>query len=160
MAHGTIRTSALAAAAFALLATSGAAHAQTYSSSSSYNSPYGMSQSDMNAPVNASLRDSNGNLELVNGQFLTSTMSQQSGVQNMNPLTGSGVGTQSQSLGSSASSQIMTGAGVGGVTTVGTATAIGNSLNVVTVGNNNTVVVNSRQVNNGNQTATATVGGN
>ena len=44
--------------------------------------------------------------------------------------------------------------GVGGMTTVGTATAIGNSLNVVTVGNNNTVIVNSRQVNNGNQTAT------
>ena len=39
------------------------------------------------------------------------------------------------------------------------ATAIGNQLNVVTLGNNNTVVVNATQTNNGNQTATTTVNG-
>jgi len=32
-------------------------------------------------------------------------------------------------------------------------------LNVVTLGNNNTVVVNATQTNNGNQTATNTVNG-
>jgi holdfast attachment protein HfaA len=147
------------ASALAALAFSGAAHAQVYSSASGYNSPYGMTQAETNAPVNPSLRDGNGNMELVNGQFLTSSMSQQSGVQNMNPLTGAGVGSQSMSLGSSTSGQVATSSGVGNVSTTGTATAIGNSLNVVTVGNNNTVVVNSKQVNNGNQTANATVGG-
>ena len=42
---------------------------------------------------------------------------------------------------------------------MGTASAIGNQLNVVTVGNNNTVVVNSRQTNNGNQTANVNLSG-
>ena len=153
-----------AAGMVAVTAWSGAAQAQVYTSSSSYNSPYGMSQAETNAPVNPSLRDSDNNLELVNGQFLTSSMSQESGVQNMNPLTGSGVGgtvgAQAMSMGSSTSGQVSTGSGVGNVSTTGTATAIGNSLNVVTVGNNNTVVVNSRQINNGNQTANASVGGN
>jgi holdfast attachment protein HfaA len=41
----------------------------------------------------------------------------------------------------------------------GNATAIGNSLNVVTVGNNNTVVVNSTQTNNGNQSASVSLNG-
>jgi holdfast attachment protein HfaA len=41
----------------------------------------------------------------------------------------------------------------------GGATAIGNSLNVVTVGNNNTVVVNSTQTNNGNQSASVSLNG-
>jgi holdfast attachment protein HfaA len=50
--------------------------------------------------------------------------------------------------------QAMTGAGLGGQTTLGQATAIGNSLNVVTVGTGNTVIVNSDQTNNGNQTVT------
>ena len=152
------KTIPIGLAAIAALAISGAANAQVYSSASSYNSPYGMTQAEENAPVNSSLRDGNGNLELVNGQFLTSSMSQQSGVQNMNPLTGNGVGAQSMSLGSSNSGQVQTGSGVGQVTATGTATAIGNSLNVITVGNDNTVVVNSRQTNNGNQTANVSTG--
>ena len=41
----------------------------------------------------------------------------------------------------------------------GNATAIGNSLNVVTVGNNNTVVVNSSQTNSGNQNASVSLNG-
>ncbi len=107
--------------------------------SSSYNSPYGMTQSSENQSVNPSLRDSNGNLALVDGQFQSSAMSQQSGVQSMGVLGSGGSGT---SLGS--------GAGFGPVTS---ASAIGNSLNVVTVGSNNTVIVDSTQTNNGNQTA-------
>ncbi len=47
----------------------------------------------------------------------------------------------------------------GASSTTGAATAIGNQLNVVTLGNNNTVVVNAVQTNNGNQTATNTVNG-
>jgi holdfast attachment protein HfaA len=141
------------ASAMALLALSSVAQAQEYDNSSDYSHPYGMAANSTNAPVTGSLRDANGNLELVNGQFLSSAMSQQSGVQNMNPLTGGVFGSSSMSLGSSQSGSVMTGSGVGSMTSTGTATAIGNSLNVITTGNNNTVVVNSRQTNNGNQTA-------
>lgn len=109
--------------------------------SASYNNPYGLTQGTENQTVDPSLRDANGNLALVNGQFQSSPMSQQSGVQTMSALGGGASGT---SLGS--------GVGFGPQTT---ATAIGNSLNVVTVGSNNTVIVNANQTNTGNQTATA-----
>jgi holdfast attachment protein HfaA len=121
----------------ALLCAGGGAYAGDYSDASEYSHAYGMSAGQEEQPVNSSLRDSNGNLTVVNGQFTSSTMSQQSGVQNTS-VAGSGASS---------------GALFGG------ATAIGNSLNVVTVGNNNTVVVNSHQTNNGNQTATTTVNG-
>src|SRR5579862_9970129 len=64
------------------------------SNSAAYNAPYGMSQSTENQTVDPSLRDANGNLTVVNGQFTSSTMSQQSGAQTMGSLvsTGSGVG--------------------------------------------------------------------
>jgi holdfast attachment protein HfaA len=91
-------------------------------------------------PVNVSLRDGNGNLSVVNGQFTTSTMAHSTGVQNLS------------SLGQNA--------GVGfGNSSNGTASAIGNSLNVITTGSNNTVIVNSHQTNNGNQTATVDMNG-
>ncbi len=122
-------------------------------SASDYNNPYGMSQAQENQPVDPSLRDANGNLSVVNGQFTSSAMSQQSGVQSMSVLGSAALGS---TLGGGT---IATGAGFGGATTMGTATAIGNSLNVVTVGDNNTVVVNSQQTNNGNQTATVNVNG-
>jgi holdfast attachment protein HfaA len=150
---------AAAASAIAAMALSSVANAQQYDSASDYSHPYGMAANSTNAPVTGSLRDSNGNLELVNGQFLSSTTNQQSGVQNMNPLTGGSLGSSSMSLGSSQTGSIATGGGVGSMTSTGTSTAIGNSLNVITTGNNDTVIVNSRQTNNGNQTAVATVGG-
>jgi holdfast attachment protein HfaA len=150
---------AAAASAIAAMALSSVANAQQYDSASDYSHPYGVAANSTNAPVTGSLRDSNGNLELVNGQFLSSTMNQQSGVQNMNPLTGGSLGSSSMSLGSSQTGSIATGGGVGSMTSTGTSTAIGNSLNVITTGNNDTVIVNSRQTNNGNQTAVATVGG-
>ncbi len=132
---------ALAAAALAICATG--AQAGDYSQASSYNQGYGMTPGEENAPVNASLRDANGNLTVVNGQFTSSAMSAQSGVQQMATIANMG------SQGSFTNST-----GVGGTSTA-TATAIGNQLNVVTVGNNNTVVVDSSQINNGNQTATS-----
>lgn len=118
-----------------LLSAGGGAYAGDYSDAGEYSHAYGMSAGQEEQPVNSSMRDSNGNLTVVNGQFTSSTMSQQSGVQNMS----------------------VAGAGSGAL--FGGATAIGNSLNVVTVGNNNTVIVNSHQTNNGNQTATTTIGG-
>ena len=129
------------AALFAASAT-GFAHAGDFSNQANYNTAYGMTAGQENEPVNASLRDANGNLQVVNGQFQSSSMSQQAGVQNMSGLGAGGMSS-----------------GVGYGSTTGTASAIGNSLNVVTVGNNNTVVVNSTQTNNGNQTATTTING-
>ena len=125
------------AALFAAAATSAQAGVD-YSNAATYNTAYGMTPGEENATVNPSLRDGNGNLTVVNGQFTSSSMSQQSGVQNMSTMSGSG-----------------TGAGAA----YGTASAIGNSLNVVTTGNNNTVIVNSTQTNNGNQTATVSMNG-
>jgi len=131
------------------IALRGAAHAGDYSSAASYNNPYGLQAGAENQTVNPSLRDANGNLSLVNGQFTSSAFSQQTGVQSMGTISG----TSLASLGTS-------GTGVGSTgTSYGGATAIGNSLNVVTVGNNNTVVVNSAQTNNGNQTASVSLNG-
>jgi len=125
---------ATAAGLFGLVC--GVAQAGDYSDASEYSHAYGMSAGQENAPVDSSLRDANGNLTVVNGQFTSSTMSQQSGVQQM--------------------SAISSGSGSGAL--YGGATAIGNSLNVVTVGNNNTVIVNSHQTNNGDQTANVSIG--
>jgi holdfast attachment protein HfaA len=142
--------------ALAMLACAALASTQAWGQSmnaSDYNNPYGMTQAQENQPVNPDLRDANGNLTVINGQFTTSTMSQQTGVQSMSVLGSAALGS---TLGGST---VSTGVGFGGPTTTGTATAIGNSLNVVTVGNNNTVVVNSQQTDNGNQTATVNVNG-
>jgi holdfast attachment protein HfaA len=147
MTQNIRRTGAAAFAAAALFAT--AAQAQMLNNNASnYNAPYGMSQAQENAPVDASLRDANGNLTVVNGVFTSATMSQQTGVQQSSVLGAAALGA---TLGNG---QAMTGAGFGGQTTLGQATAIGNSLNVVTVGTGNTVIVNSDQTNNGNQTVT------
>src|SRR5271170_2720387 len=67
------------------LCLTGGAGAQV-TSASDYNHPYGMTQGAENAPVDASLRDSNGNLTLVNGQFTSSSMSQSTGLQPMGAL--------------------------------------------------------------------------
>lgn len=133
-----------AAGAMAVLLASQAAQAAGYNNSADYNHGYGMTSGQENQTINPSLRDANGNLTIVNGQFTSSQMSQQSGVSQMS-ASGSGVGNLS------------TGAGTG--TAYGSASAIGNSLNVVTIGNNNTVVVSSHQTNNGNQEANISLNG-
>jgi len=43
----------------------------------------------------------------------------------------------------------------GAVSTYGQASAIGNQLSVVVLGSHNTTIIDSSQINNGNQTATA-----
>jgi holdfast attachment protein HfaA len=131
--------------AVATAALTGAAIAADYNNAASYNSPYGMSAGQENQAVNPSLRDANGNLTVVNGQFTSSSFSRQTGVQSMGTISSGAL----SSLGTSQT----------GVGNYGTATAIGNSLNVVTIGNNNTVVINSSQINNGNQTANASING-
>ncbi len=121
----TILVAVIAAVCF-----STAAEAGDWTNSANYN---GFAATTQNAPSNFSLRDANGNLTVVNGQFVGSSYSSSTGAQSANA---SGVGTQGQYAS-------------------GQATAIGNSLNVVVVGNHNTTVVDSNQINNGNQTATA-----
>lgn len=130
-----------AAGVIAVLLASQGALAGDFSNAADYNHGYGMNAGQENQTINPSLRDANGNLTVVNGQFTSSQMSQQSGVQQMS-ASGSGVGS----------------AGTG--TAYGTASAVGNSLNVVTIGNNNTVVVSSHQTNNGNQEANISLNGN
>ena len=114
----------------------GTAEAGDWSNSASYN---GFGSATQNTPSNFSLRDANGNLTLVNGQFVGSSFSSATGVGAANAMGGVGM----QAAGSVS----------------GQATAIGNSLNVVVVGNHNTTVVDTTQINNGNQTATAQLNG-
>ena len=140
--HFQFRIAAAALIACSVVAT--AAKAGDYSNASNYNAPYGMQAGQENAPPNTSLRDANGNLTVVNGQFTSSNFGTATGV----GAAGSGVSASSAGAGTSGASS-----------TMGAATAIGNQLNVVTLGNNNTVVVNAVQTNNGNQTATNTVNG-
>jgi holdfast attachment protein HfaA len=132
--------------AFAALFTAAAqsALAGDFSVASTYNSPYGMQAGQENQTPNASLRDANGNLTVVNGQFTSANFGIASGAS----ASGSGIAMSSGGVGTS-------GAG----TAYGNATAIGNQLNVVTVGSNNTVIVNATQTNNGDQTAVNTVNG-
>lgn len=123
---------ALLITAIAGLGLSTPAKAGDWTNSASYN---GFGNTTQNAPSNFSLRDANGNLTVVNGQFVGSSYSTATGGQSANAYAG--------------------GVGIAGQPMSGQATAIGNSLNVVVVGNHNTTVVDSSQVNTGNQTANA-----
>ena len=115
----------------------GAAHAQTMgANSASYNAGYGRTAGSENQPVNASMRDANGNLVVAGGQLLSPSNSSVFSTTN----TSGGVGAASTGVGSNA-------------------TAVGNSLTVVTTGNYNTVIVNSHQTNTGAITATSSVSG-
>ncbi len=134
-----IALAALAATCGAALL-AGTARAGGYDNMAAYNHPYGMAAGQETQAINPSVRDANGNLTVVNGQITSGSVSQQSGVQTAGAnVTGSG------SSGS--------GAMFGG------ATAIGNSLNVVTTGSNNTVIVTSTQTNNGDQNANVSING-
>lgn len=129
-----LRTAVLAAASIIAAAP---AMAQTMSTNSaSYNAGWGRTADQENRPVDSSMRDANGNLLVIDGVIMNSA--------NQNLFSGGGVST-------SGSGAFASGA-----------TAIGNSLSVVTQGNDNTVIIDSRQINNGNVTATSTTsaGGN
>jgi holdfast attachment protein HfaA len=142
----------LAATSFAL--SLGVANAGNLGDSSSYNTPFGMtSQAQQNQTVNPSLRDSNGNLTMVDGQFQSSQFSSAFGMPGPEVNGQGGVGGLSNNV-NGVSAGGSSGAAYGG------STAIGNSLNVITTGSGNTVIVNSSQTNNGNQTATTNMNGN
>jgi len=106
-----------------------AAQAGDWTNSAMYN---GYGAGAQNQASSYSMRDANGNLTLVNGQVAPSIYQQGSGAQ----YGGGGVGMG------------------GNPSTYGQANAIGNQLSVVVLGNHNTTIIDSTQVNNGNQTAT------
>ncbi|HEY2836337.1 MAG TPA: holdfast anchoring protein HfaA [Rhizomicrobium sp.] len=134
MPHGNLLAAKMLLAAAFVAGAAGAAQAGDWSNSANYN---GFGTATQNTPSNFSLRDSNSNLTLVNGQFVGSSFSSATGVGATNAMGGVGA--------------------PGSIN--GQATAIGNSLNVVVVGSHNTTVVDSNQINNGNQTATAQLSG-
>ena len=136
MPHSNSLSAKILAAAALSASLCSPALAGDWSNSANYN---GFGAATQNTPSNFSLRDPNGNLTMVNGQFVGSSFSSATGVGAANVM--GGVGMQA----------------AGSVT--GQATAIGNSLNVVVVGSHNTTVVDTTQINNGNQTATAQLNG-
>jgi holdfast attachment protein HfaA len=122
------KTAAPALAIFALAATGcsfalvAPASAQTITYSGELNVPYGHSYRDENTPYNPTTRDANGNRLIVNGRIVQGDGSNLPGTLSGDFFSGQGGG------------------------------AIGNQLNVVTNGNWNTVIIDSTQINNGNQT--------
>lgn len=141
------RTFSLAALSVLGILAGSAVHAGDYTDSGNFNGLSGLSSSQQNEAIDPSLRDGNGNLSLVNGVFTSSNMGQ-STFQTMS------------SLGAVSSGSTLNTGGVGMSSNTSQAQAIGNSLNVVTVGTGNTVIVNSHQSNNGDQTATVNTNGN
>ncbi len=117
----------IALALFATTAT--AAQAGDWTNTGMYNG-YG---ANMNQNSSYQLRDGNGNLTMVDGRPVSAQYSQGSGAQ----YAGGGVGTG------------------GAMNAYGQATAIGNQLSVTVIGSRNTTIIDSTQINNGNQTATA-----
>jgi holdfast attachment protein HfaA len=117
------------------------AHAQSASTGSSsmsgYRNGYGGSAGEYSNPVSVRTTDANGNRVIVDGVIQNGT--------DQSVFFARRTGGAGDSY-----------AGAGGI---GSATAIGNNLQVSVVGDRNTVVVNSVQTNTGNVTATTVLNG-
>ena len=102
------------------------ADAQAASTVSEFERPYGFGYGQESQPYSAASRDANGNRVIINGMI----------------EGGTGLGTS-----------LSTGWGQteGAAGMIGSGTAIGNQLNVITNGNYNTVIIDSTQINNGDQ---------
>jgi holdfast attachment protein HfaA len=124
-----MRLAIVAGLTFALDA--GQAQAQYMSTNAAeFNAGYGRYSGQENQPVDVTTRDANGNRVIVDGLI----------------LTGQDLSSFARARGAADAF-----AGVGSVG--GGASAIGNNLVVVTQGSNNTVIVDSTQINNGNVSA-------
>ncbi|MEM5518376.1 holdfast anchoring protein HfaA [Henriciella sp. AS95] len=121
-----IMTGLLGIAGLTLVAVAPQASAQAATSMSEFERPYGYGYGQESQPFSAGTRDAMNNRVVVNG------------------LIGGGTG-----LGGG----LNTGWGQtdGGYGMIGTGTAVGNQLNVITNGNYNTVIIDSTQINNGDQ---------
>jgi holdfast attachment protein HfaA len=136
-----LRIALLVSAVLGMASAAEPAFAQTMTSSSaSYNSGWGRTADEENQPINPSLRDANGNLQVINGIITNSS--------NQGLFSGGGVATSGSGASSSGSGAFASGA-----------TAIGNNLSVVTEGDYNTVIIDSRQTNNGTVTANSSTSG-
>ena len=103
------------------------ASAQAASFTSEFERPYGYGYGEEQRSFDAGTRDRLGNRVIINGLI----------------EGGSGLGTG-----------LYTGWGQtdGASGMLGTGTAVGNQLNVITMGSNNTIIIDSTQINNGDQT--------
>jgi len=117
----------LGLAALTAIAVTPHAEAQAASTVSEFERPYGFGFGQESQPYSAAGRDASGNRVIVNGLL----------------EGGTGLGTG-----------LYTGWGQtdGAAGMIGTGTAVGNQLNVITTGNYNTVIIDSTQINNGDQT--------
>lgn len=117
---------------FALLALAGGlalpAFAQEAGYLAEFERPYGFGYGEEASPFDAGTRDRHDNRVIVNGRILTD-----------GSTLGDGLTTQWGQTG-----------GAPGM--LGTGTAVGNQLNVITQGSFNTVIIDSTQINNGDQT--------
>jgi holdfast attachment protein HfaA len=119
----------LSATALAVAALLAAAPAQAQSRggyANEFSRPYGINPGDETRPYDARTRDLNGNRVIINGRIVVG-----------DDLSSLPLGLYNSDSGLGFS---------------GTGTAIGNQLIVTTQGSFNTVIVNSTQVNNGDQT--------
>ncbi|MEM6666804.1 MAG: holdfast anchoring protein HfaA [Pseudomonadota bacterium] len=110
----------------AIPAAAGMAGAQEASYLTEFERPYGFGYGEEQRPFDARTRDSAGNRVIVNGLI----------------EGGTGLATGLNT----AWGQTENAAGM-----IGTGTAVGNQLNVITTGNYNTVIIDSTQINNGDQ---------
>lgn len=99
--------------------------------SGEFERPFGYGYGEEQSGYSANTRDANGNRVILDGRIMTG-------------MDQSSLSTSSASAGSW--SQSTAGAGFS------TGSAVGNQLNVITQGSWNTVIVDSTQINNGNQT--------
>lgn len=114
-------------AAASLIAAALPAAAQEAASVSQFERPYGFGYGQESAPFSARTRDRLGNRLVINGLI----------------EGGSGLGTGLHTeWGQTHGAQGMIGSG----------TAVGNQLNVITNGSNNTIIIDSTQTNSGDQT--------
>ncbi|MCC5994744.1 MAG: holdfast anchoring protein HfaA [Oceanicaulis sp.] len=129
---------AFSASLFGCVLCAAAASAQAPGSNpSEWNRPYGQAHHEATQPFQGA-RSRAGNRVVINGVI----------------QTGVGVSAQASAFASGGVGGSL-GGGAGGHLGFHQATAIGNQLNVVVNGNYNTVVVNSRQTNNGQVSANA-----
>ncbi|NWG46658.1 MAG: holdfast anchoring protein HfaA [Alphaproteobacteria bacterium] len=108
------------------------AWAQEANSGGEFNTPFGFRPGETEQPIEGGTRDENGNRLIVNGRIMSSSSYAHSSLVTDYPASGVGAGS---------------------------ATAIGNNLTVITDGSYNTVVINSNQVNNGDQEANVVLNG-
>jgi holdfast attachment protein HfaA len=115
---------------------------QGFNNSAAFNSGIGMPAGGENQAASGRIRDANHNLMIVNG------------------IIGGAGASATAGASASANASVNVQEGVSQFDSgSGSATAIGNSLNVNVIGNWNTTIVDSTQINNGNQNADVSLNG-